>query len=168
MNTSTLFLRQSAEYLREYEAKIERCLGDLTEEQLWYRPNDQSNSIGNLVLHLCGNVRQWIGEGVGGKPYPRQRQQEFDERIPVPRSELLSKLRSTIDEATDALSRLTPDDLVEMRTIQARQLTILEAIYHAVEHFAMHTGQIIWITKAQTASNLQFYDVSGGHPKKNW
>ncbi len=168
MNTSTHFLRQSAEYLREYEAKIERCLGDLTDEQLWYRPNDQSNSIGNLVLHLCGNIRQWIGEGVGRKPYPRQRQQEFDERISVPRSELLSKLRSTIDEATDALSRLTPDDLVEMRTVQARTLTVMEAIYHAVEHFAMHTGQIIWITKAQMASNLHFYDVSGGHPKKNW
>lgn len=168
MDTSALFIRQSAEYLHEYHAKIVRCLGELSDEQIWYRPNDQSNSIGNLVLHLCGNVRQWIGEGVGGKPYPRERQQEFEERVPRERATLLSELTNTINDAADAIKRLTPEKLLEERIIQHRTLTVLEVIYHAVEHFSMHTGQIIWITKAQTGGNLRFYDVSGGHPKKNW
>ena len=156
-----VFLHESRERLSEdFLARIERCAGQLTDEQLWWRPNEASNSIGNLMLHLSGNVRQWIVSGIGGATDVRRRQQEFDERGPLPRAELLQRLRDTVAEAARVLADFDPAGLLESRKIQGHDVTALQAIYHVVEHFSMHTGQIITLTKAQTGRDAGFYTTT--------
>jgi uncharacterized damage-inducible protein DinB len=144
------FLGESRHYLRgAYLAAIERSVAPLTDAQVWWRPNEASNSIGNLILHLSGNVRQWIVGGVGQQPNERNRQLEFDERKAIPKEQLLARLRTVLDEADAVLASLTEADLTESREIQGDDTTVLKAIYHVVEHFSTHTGQILWIVKSQ-------------------
>ena len=114
--------------------------------------------IGNLLLHLEGNARQWILSGVGGEPDARARQREFDERAQLPRAGLVEKLRATLGEVDGVLARLTARELRGRREIQGYDVSVLEAVFHVVEHFSMHTGQIILLTKTLTASDLAFYD----------
>lgn len=163
------FISESVKCLREtFLPKIERSLERLTAEDVWWRANENCNSIGNLLLHLAGNVRQWIISGVGGAPDSRVRQQEFDERNPIPIEELIGKLRATVEEACQVLSTLDSATLLEQRLIQKKEVTILYAIYHVVEHFSMHTGQILLITKMRTGADLKFYDMSQGKPVETW
>ena len=152
----------------EYLPKIERCLERLGDEQVWWRPNAQSNSIGNLLLHLEGNARQWVVCGVGGAPDRRARDAEFGERERIPRAELLARLRATLSEIDGVLARLDPATLLERRRIQGLDVTGLRAVFHVVEHFSMHTGQIIQLTKLLTGGDLAFYDFSVGVPRANW
>ena len=153
---------------RDYLPKIERCLERLSDEEVWWRANAESNSIGNLLLHLAGNARQWITSGVGGGADRRSRQVEFDERSTIPRAELLARLGETLKEVDSVLARLDPSSILEQRRIQGHDVTVLQAILHVVEHFSMHTGQIILITKMLKTENLKFYDFSGGAPVPNW
>jgi uncharacterized damage-inducible protein DinB len=154
-----IFLQESRRLLtREYLPKIERCLDRLSDDEIWSRPNEASNSIGNLVLHLCGNVTQWILGGVGGRDYRRERQQEFDERRAVPASELAGRLRAVIRDADAVLGEVNAGALLRRLEIQGYRLTTLEAIYHVVEHFSMHTGQIILVTKAATGEDLRLWE----------
>ena len=144
------FLTESRYYLHEeYPASIERAISSLTDEQIWWRPNEGSNSIGNLMLHLAGNVRQWIVAGVGRQPNERNRQQEFDERRKIPKHELLARLTSVLAEADAVLAKLREGELSEARQIQGADTTVMKAVFHVVEHFSMHTGQIQWIAKSQ-------------------
>jgi uncharacterized damage-inducible protein DinB len=129
----------------------------LTAEQIWARRHENENAIGNLVLHLCGNVRQWIICGVGGAVDQRDRDAEFARREPLETEELLSQLRATLDEADGVLERLRPEDLVSKRKIQVYDVSVLHAIYHVAVHFSEHTGQIIWATKGLTGEDLGFY-----------
>ncbi|HEX8774359.1 MAG TPA: DinB family protein [Pyrinomonadaceae bacterium] len=152
----------------DYLPKIERCLEELTDTDVWWRAAEESNSIGNLILHLAGNARQWIVSGVGGAKDLRVRQREFDEREMMPRSELLALLRRTLAEVDDVLARLDGSLLMERRRIQGHDVTVLEAIFHVVEHFSMHTGQIILLTKMLTKKDLRFYDFSSGAPVADW
>jgi len=152
----------------EFMLKIERCLEKLTDEAVWWRPNSESNSIGNLLLHLSGNVRQWIICGFPGVVSHRNRQQEFDERSVIPRAALLSTLKDTVLEADDVLAKLSPGSLLEKHMIQGREVTLLHAILHVVEHFSMHTGQIIFLTKLVVAEDLKFYEMSGDKPIPRW
>ena len=141
----------------DYVPKIERCLDDLSDADIWWRPNEASNSIGNLILHLCGNVTMWIVGGVGALPFERHRQQEFDERRAIPSSELKNRLRGVVQQADKVLSGLGSDDLLSRRQIQGYDVTVLEAIYHVVEHFGMHTGQIIVLSKARLGYELNLW-----------
>jgi uncharacterized damage-inducible protein DinB len=167
--TTREFLTVARKYLREdYLPKIERCLERLTDEQVWWRPGENSNSIGNLLLHLEGNARQWILSGVGGAPDARVRQREFDERTQLPRATLVEKLRATLGEVDGVLARLTAREIGGRRKIQGHDVSVLEAVFHVVEHFSMHTGQIILLTKTLTASDLAFYDLSSGDPRPDW
>ncbi|HEY2932736.1 MAG TPA: DinB family protein [Acidobacteriota bacterium] len=168
-DTGDLFIDRSRKFINEdLLPRIERCVQQLTDEQVWWRSNETSNSIGNLLLHLSGNVRQWIVSGLGGEPDRRQRQQEFDERSKIPRSDLISKLREAVKDADTVLQRLDSKVLLETRHIQNHDVSGLEAIYHVVEHFSMHTGQIILLTKMIAARDLEFYDVSSGAPRRRW
>ena len=151
------FLDYSAGKLRQHAGRIETCLSGLNEEQVWARGGDNENAIGNLVLHLCGNVRQWIVSGVGGQADTRQRDAEFDARGGVPVSELIARLRTTVEEAVVVSGSVTAGRLAERVAIQKYDVTVLEAIYHVVEHFSGHTGQIIFATKMLTGSDLGFY-----------
>ncbi|HEX8143209.1 MAG TPA: DinB family protein [Pyrinomonadaceae bacterium] len=163
------FVAKARSYLAgDYLPKIERCLEQLTDEAVWWRSSEESNSIGNLILHLSGNARQWIVSGVGGKPDSRVRHREFDARVVIARAQLLARLKETLEEVDEALARLDGSSLLERRLIQGHEVTILEAIFHVVEHFSMHTGQIILLTKMLTGSDLRFYDFSSGAPVAAW
>ena len=142
----------------DYVPKIERCLDELADDDIWWRPNEASNSIGNLVLHLCGNVTMWILGGVGRLPFERNRQQEFDERRSISAAELRSRLRDVVQRADDVMGAVGSDELLSRRQIQGYDVTVLEAIYHVVEHFGMHTGQIIMLSKARVGHQLNLWE----------
>ena len=142
----------------DYLPKIERCLDELADDDIWWRPNEASNSIGNLVLHLCGNVTMWILGGVGRLPFERDRQQEFDERRTIPAAELRSRLVGVIARADEVMRAVGSDELLSRRQIQGYDVTVLEAIYHVVEHFGMHTGQIIMLSKARLGRELNLWE----------
>ena len=167
--TAHAFLAEARRHLSEdYLPKIERCLERLTDEQVWWRASERSNSVGNLLLHLEGNLRQWVVCGVGGAEDARVRDREFAARRHVSREELLSALRDAVAEADDALARLDPAALLETRCVQGLDVTLLTAVFHAVEHFSMHTGQVILLTKTLSGGDLAFYDFSGGVPRATW
>ena len=166
---SRAFLARASEFmLGDYLPKIEHCLEKLTDEQIWWRANEDSNSIGNLILHLCGNARQWIICGVGGQPDHRNRDAEFAQRDAIARDELLTLLRATLSEIETTLRTLDPSLLLEHRQIQGNDVDLLYAIFHVTEHFSMHTGQIIMLTKMLTGTNLRFYDFESGVPVETW
>jgi len=144
---------------QDYLPKIERCLELLNDEQIWWRANPQSNSIGNLLLHLSGNVRQWIVSGLGDTTDARDRDSEFAQREVISRDELLARLKQTVREADAVMAKYDTEKLLERRRIQGLEVPALEAILHVVEHFSMHAGQIIYITKLLSASDLHFYDL---------
>ena len=161
--TESLFLNYSVHELRQLQSRIEECLGRLTDEQIWARHSDNENAVGNLVLHLCGNVRQWIVSGVGGQPDVRARDREFAARGSVMREELRERLAGTLDAAVPVIEGMDAASLARTITVQGYEVTVLEAIYHVVEHFSMHTGQIIFATKLLTRQDLGFYaHLSGG------
>jgi uncharacterized damage-inducible protein DinB len=157
----------------DYLPKIRRCLETLSEQDIWWRPNPNSNSVGNLVLHLAGNIRQWIASGVGGRPDIRARAEEFaadgtGNGATWDRKRLVAHLEAALAEVDGALAELSPDALLTQTVIQGIHVTYMEAVFHAVEHFAMHTGQIIYITKLRSGADLHFYDVDAGIARKNW
>lgn len=151
---SALFVRESRALMRANHSKIEQSLVRLADEDVWWRPNPASNSAGNLVLHLCGNVTQWMIGGVGGGSMARDRPAEFDARGPMPKRDLLDRLAGVVSKADAVLERVAPADLLSRRQIQGYDVTVFEAIFRVVEHFGMHTGQIILIAKARTGADL--------------
>ena len=131
-DVSTAFLARSRELLSaDYLPRVERCLEKLSDEDIWHRAATETNSVGNLVLHLSGNLRQWVVSGLGGAADVRRRDEEFVERGPVQREELLARLRATVEEASEVLSRLPPESLLERRRIQSLDVSVLQAVYHA-------------------------------------
>ena len=163
MDIATEFLAQSRQYLaHEYPTKIQRCLDVLPADAIWRRDDEASNSIGNLLLHLSGNIRQWIVSGVGGAPDARQRSAEFDARDGDDHAALMERLRATVGEADGVLASLDAERLMELRTIQGRNVSVLDAVYHVVEHFSMHTGQIILLAKRFAPGRVRFYEDAGG------
>jgi uncharacterized damage-inducible protein DinB len=157
-----------AYFAQDYLPKIERCLELLTDEQIWWRANPQSNSIGNLLLHLSGNVRQWIVCSLGDATDARDRDSEFAQRVIIPRDELLTRLRQTLTDADATLAQFEPDSLLERRVIQGLDVSALEAIFHVVEHFSMHTGQIIMMAKMFAEVDLGFYDFTDTQAVLTW
>ena len=151
---------------RVYLPRILKCLQQLSPEQIWWRPNPASNSAGNLVLHLTGNVRQWIVAGLGGAPDMRRRHQEFAERGPLPRRALVHNLRRTVEDACRTLRLLDAQRLGRTYSIQGYRVTGFEACFHVAEHFSHHAGQIILITKLLTGRKLGFTRLPATAPKK--
>ena len=151
------FLRISTEKLRRSGSRIEDCVGRLNHDQIWTRNADNVNSIGNLVLHLCGNVRQWIGFGIGDLADQRDRDSEFAARGGLEPKELIERSRKTVSDAIDILGNFDAARLMEKVTIQNMEVTKMEAIYQVVEHFAQHTGQIIFATKMLTGDDLGYF-----------
>ena len=159
------FIDRARHYLAsEYTTKLRKAVDTVPAEQLWWRPNGESNSVGNLLLHLTGNVQQWIVAGVGRAPDSRDRAAEFAAIEGAAASTLLANLQSVLESADRVLGTLSPDHLLEARDIQGRHVTVLDAIFHVVEHFSLHLGQIIYIAKAVTPGSIRFYDDAGGLP----
>lgn len=169
MDVATAFITRSRHYLAyEYPTKIERCLEALPADAVWRRSNELSNSIGNLLLHLEGNVRQWIVSSVGGAPDHRYRSGEFAAREGGDAMALFAALRTTLADADTVIGALRVDDLASRRTIQARDVSVFDAVYHVVEHFSLHTGQIILLTKLYAPGRIQFYEDAGGTAIPRW
>src|SRR2546430_2060290 len=163
------FIARSRYHLvKDFLPKIERCLGRLTDEQIWWRPNEQSNSIGNLLLHLSGNARQWIVCGVGGAADSRDRDAEFAQREVIARDDLHSLLKRTLADVDATLAQFDANRLLDVRTIQGLDVSVLEAVLHVVEHFSMHTGQILMMTKMLTNADLAFYEFDDSKAVPNW
>ena len=142
---------------QEYWPRLRSCVESLSDQQLWWRPNASSNSIGNLILHLDGNVRQWLIASFRRLDDRRDRPAEFSEQRVIPSGVLLNQLGATISEASDVLSSIDESDLRATFTIQGYTVTGLQAVYHVVEHFGTHYGQILYITKLLQAQDLGFY-----------
>ena len=157
MTVETEFLSVSAESLMQSMGRIDSCVQKLTPEQIWMRTGANQNAVGNLLLHLNGNVRQWILHGIGGQPDVRDRDAEFAAKDGAGANELLARLRSTVEEAAALFRTLPVKRLMERTSTQGYDCTVLGAIYHVVEHFAGHTFQIIYATKLCTGEDLGFY-----------
>jgi uncharacterized damage-inducible protein DinB len=169
VTTSELFLDRARYFLgTEYRTQLRLAVDTLTDEAVWWRANEQSNSVGNLLLHLNGNVRQWIVAGVGRQPDARHRAGEFAARNGPSRAALLADLDGTLDEVDRVLAGLSDADLLEPRTIQGRDISVLDAIFHVVEHFSQHLGQIILLAKLRAPGAVNFYADAGGLATPLW
>jgi uncharacterized damage-inducible protein DinB len=156
--TDAEFIEASRVFLRDdYLPKLLYCIEQLPEADLWWRPNEVSNSIGNLILHLCGNLRQWIVSSIGGAEFKRDRDGEFAARGPVAKEELTANLKQTLSEVDRVLQGLESGRLLARLKIQTYDVSTLQAVYHVVEHFGYHLGQILYIYKMRTGSDPRFY-----------
>lgn len=152
------FLEASRIFLKDdFLPKLLHCLEELSETDIWWRPNEQSNSVGNLILHLCGNMRQWIVNSLGSGTFERNRDGEFASRGPVARAELIARMRATMEEVDAVLQNVPPGGLLRRYPIQTYSTSGLQAIYHVVEHFSYHLGQILYIYKMRTGKDPAFY-----------
>lgn len=167
-----LFLAEAQKDVELYLRRTIHCLQLLSEEEIWWRPNAASNSAGNLVLHLSGNIRQWIIAGLGGAPDVRIREKEFSARGQFSRRALVTRLNQTIREARRVLRRLPTQALTRKYWIQGFRVTGLAAVAHVYFHFSYHAGQIIYLTKLKRARDLRLTKLPagagkrGGGPKK--
>ena len=150
------YLAHTRHCLAACHERINHCLGQLGDAQVWWRPREDMNSIGNLLLHLCGNVRQWIIAGVPGAPDVRDRPREFAERGPIPRDELLRRLDAVVGEADATLAAFPDGQLLEPRRIQGFDETVLSAVFDTLAHFNGHTQEIVSLTRQQLGDAYRF------------
>ena len=150
----TLFLKASSAKLEQMTGYLNTCLGKLSDQQIWQRQGAHENAVGNLILHLSGNMRQWIMHGVGGSPDVRTRDEEFSTHRGLSVAQLLELFKQHVAEANNVLATLPHPRLTERIHPQNRDVTILEAIYQVVGHVQQHTGQIILLTKQMTQKDL--------------
>jgi len=160
MNSTVLFqeiIRQSILRFNENCLRIERCLESIADEEIWYRSNENSNSIANLILHLTGNIKQYIISGLGNDSDIRSRDLEFSQRGGMTKAELSAEILETCIKAQEVIKALKPEEIMEYRSVQGFKLTTFGILLHVIEHFSYHTGQIAAITKALRNEDLGFY-----------
>jgi len=155
-NLAEAYLNEAREQLAKAAGIIRHSLGQLTDEQLSWRPHEKMNSVGNLVLHLCGNVRQWIISGVGGEPDVRDRPTEFAERGPFGKDDLLRRLDELVEQTDGVLRSVEPARLLENRRIQGFDTTGLSAIFDSVAHFKGHAQEVVHLTRMQLGDGYRF------------
>lgn len=151
------FIEQAIKRLQENTPKIKTCLDELTEEEIWQQPNPSSNSVGNMILHLCGNITQYILSSLGGAEDKRERDKEFSTQGGLNKKELFDKLQSTFTQAVFVIGNVSPEKMLLKRSVQGYQLSAIGIIIHVVEHYSYHTGQIIFWTKLLKDKDLGFY-----------
>ncbi len=156
MELAQLYCRESVHLLDASMKKINHCLAQLSDEQIWWRPFPDANSIGNLLLHVSGNLRQWAVVPISGEPDSRDRESEFARRNPVARAELLSLLNQTLADVRFRIEHLDNQQLLQTRQIQGFETTTLGAISHTTSHFVGHTHQIILLTRLQLGDDYQY------------
>ncbi|MFQ5751313.1 MAG: DinB family protein [bacterium] len=137
--------------------RLKKCLSLLTDEEIWFRPNSKTVSVGNLVLHLCGNVGQWIISTLSGVADTRERSEEFAESGPIPITVLLQRLDETMNQARSVMQNLDPTTLLDKTTVQGFEESGISILLHVVEHFSYHVGQIVYFVKSKKATDLAFY-----------
>lgn len=146
--------------------RIKKCLSHLSTEQIWYKNNDNTNTVGNLILHLCGNVRQYILHGIDGQTDIRKRHLEFSETGPIATEALIEKLDQLEKDVTTAFNRIKAEHLIEKRTVQGFDENVTSILVHVAEHFSYHVGQITFYTKYTLDLDTGYYagldlDVTG-------
>ena len=141
----------------ECQSRVHTCLDNLTLQEVWYRPNEHSNSVGNLVLHLCGNLRQWVLSTLGGKPDDRERQKEFDTRTAVENNQLKAQLDAVLGEVKQCLDTATAEDLLKSYRVQGFDETGVAILIHITEHFSYHVGQMTYFVKATKDKDIGYY-----------
>jgi hypothetical protein len=156
------FLDEARSELADRLARIRHCVDQLDDAQVWWRPHEAMNSVANILLHLAGNLRQWIVDGVGERPDARDRPSEFSERSAIPKSELLRRLEATIVEADATLAGLDESRLLEPRRIQGFDETVLSATWDSLIHLGGHTQEIV----TSPACNWATPTASPGHPRR--
>lgn len=132
---------------RIFPDQVRTCLDKLSDDEIWWRPNEGSNSVGNLVVHICGSINHYLNHNIGGTGYQRQRDAEFAERRPIPRAELLALLDAMVGDAERTFDQLTPERLGDPSAEPDRYASLAEDLIAIVTHFSTHVGQILWITK---------------------
>lgn len=150
-------IEQVINRLQENTPKIKKCLDELTEEEIWQRPNPSSNSIGNIILHLSGNITQYILSSLGEIEDKRERDKEFSTTGGLNKKELFDKLQSTLTQAAGTIRNINPEDMMRKRSVQGVELSAIGIIIHVAEHYSYHTGQIIFWTKLLKGKDLAFY-----------
>jgi hypothetical protein len=167
VSTDTEFIKEARGVLSEGMRKVEHCLGQLDDSQIWWRPRPEMNSIANLMLHLSGNLRQWIVSGVGGASDIRNRPKEFADRSNRPKAEVLAIFKKVLSEADAALAALKPDQLLQPRKIQGFDVTAIAAIMDTLPHFRGHVQEIIHMTREQLGEKYLFYFVPNGKEQES-
>jgi hypothetical protein len=152
---AVLFLDHSTTKMKRLAGYVSACLGTLSQEQVWQRSNENVNSVGNLVLHLCGNIRQWIGFGIAGQDDIRQRDTEFAAKD-GPKAEIAALFEKTIADAVETIAKVPAERLVERIVPQGKEVAVLDAIYQVTGHLQEHAGQIVFVTKQMTGRDLAF------------
>jgi uncharacterized damage-inducible protein DinB len=140
------------------QPRVHKCLARLSDEEIWQRPNEETVSLGNLVLHLCGNLQQNILTGLGGAPDHRQRALEFSERGPIPAAELLRRFDDVLAEVGEVLDRIDPVSLLDVRRLQGFDESGLSILIHVIEHFSYHVGQMTYFVKSHKAVDMKYYE----------
>ena len=156
-NIAQEFIDQSIFRINENTPKIIKCLDDLSEEQIWVRPSKASNSMGNIILHLCGNIRQYIISALGGQADVRERDKEFAAMDGYTKKELQNKLVTTLEEAINVIQSVDEIQLLKIYSVQGFNESGIGIIIHVTEHYSHHTGQIIFWTKQLKGKDLGFY-----------
>lgn len=133
--------------IEESLPRINKCLDELTLEEVWHKQNGNTNSVGNLILHLCGNVRQYVLSGIDGQEDVRERDLEFSEPGPIDKQILRSRVADLMNEVNDALDRVTADDMIREVSVQGFKENVTSILIHVTEHFSYHVGQITYYTK---------------------
>lgn len=157
MDIEKEFINQSILRLNENTPRIEKCLELLTEKEVWQRPNSRSNSIGNLIVHLCGNITQYIISSLGESEDNRKRDEEFSIDGKFTKAQLLQLLSETVSKAIKVLKHITSKQLVKIHSVQGFELSGVGIIIHVVEHYSYHTGQISFFTKLLKDQDLGYY-----------
>lgn len=155
------FVAYASAKLRQHMDQLTRAVALVGPGELWHRVNTHTNSVGNLLLHLAGNVRQWLLAGLAGEPFDRDRPAEFAARGGPTGDELLARLAEVVARGCGVIERMTEEDLAGERTIQGYRVTGLVAVFHVVEHFAGHTAQVVHMVKALRDLDLSSYDAQG-------
>jgi uncharacterized damage-inducible protein DinB len=141
----------------DYLPKLLKCAEILSDDDVWWRPNESSNSVGNMLLHVCGNMREWIIGGAGGQSVVRDRDREFAARESMSRDELMAEVERTCRDVDRALAALRETTLLDRIEVQGSQVTRLHAVYHAIEHFSYHLGQVVYVTKLRGGKDLGIF-----------
>jgi uncharacterized damage-inducible protein DinB len=151
------FIEQTLKSIDENTLKIKACIKQLDEKDIWFRHNEHVNSVGNILLHLCGNIRQWIISSLGGAPDIRERDLEFSTAGGFTKEELTTRWQDTMQEAVTVITDAIPENLLRHRVVQGSAHSGIGIIIHVTEHYSYHTGQIIFLTKLYKNIDMGFY-----------
>lgn len=149
------FLEESRYRAVKARDRIDHCLRQLEEDELWWSPGEGSNCVGVIIQHLVGNLRQWIISGVGGEADIRDRPREFRVEEKTPKTVLHARLNDILNQVIGTYSRVDPSQLLQRRRIQGFDESVLGAIYQTMTHLDLHAGQISYITRLKRGSAYQ-------------